>query len=55
MKTGENRRILEGHRTTKPENNPTIINGKKLQIDGNIALVGNDGITSDKDYEWIYY
>lgn len=55
MKTGEDRRILEGHRTTKPENNPTIIEGKKLEIDGNIALVGNDGITSDKDFEWIYY
>lgn len=55
MKTGEDRRILEGHRTTKPENTPTIIDGKKLNIDGNITLVGNDGITSDKDFEWIYY
>lgn len=55
MKTGENRRVLQGHRTTLPENNSTIIEGKNLAVNGKDLLVGNDGITSDKDFEWIYY
>jgi len=55
MKTGKTRRILEGTRTTKPENTPTVINGKHLAVNGNDLLVGNDGITADKDFEYIYY
>lgn len=55
MKTGKTRRILEGTRTTKPENAPTVINGKHLAINGKDLLVGNDGITADKDFEYIYY
>ncbi len=55
MKTGKTRRLLEGTRTTLPENNPTIINGKHLAVNGKDLLVGNDGITADKDFEWIYY
>jgi len=55
MKTGKTRRILEGTRTTKPENTPTIIMGKHLAVNGKDLLVGNDGITADKDFEYIYY
>lgn len=55
MKTGKTRRILEGTRTTLPENNPTIIKGTHLAINGKDLLVGNDGITSDANFEWIYY
>ncbi len=55
MKTGKTRRVLEGSRTTKPENTPTVINGKHLAVNGNDLLVGNDGITADKDFEYIYY
>ena len=55
MKTGKTRRILEGTRTTKPENTPTIIKGKHLAVNGKDLLVGNDGITADKDFEYIYY
>ncbi|WP_299252906.1 L-dopachrome tautomerase-related protein [uncultured Aquimarina sp.] len=55
MKTGKTRRLLEGTRTTLPENNPTIINGKHLSVNGNDLLVGNDGITADQNFEWIYY
>lgn len=55
MKTGKTRRLLEGHRTTLPENTPTTINGKILDINGKPLLVGNDGITSDKNFDWIYY
>lgn len=55
MKTGKTRRLLENHRTTRPENNPTVIDGKTLAVNGSPLLVGNDGITADKDFEWIYY
>ncbi len=55
MKTGKTRRILEGTRTTKPENTPTIIKGKHLAVNGKDLLVGNDGITANKDFEYIYY
>ncbi len=55
MKTGKTRRLLEGHRTTRPENRPTVIDGKTLSVGGTPLLVGNDGITADKDFEWIYY
>lgn len=55
MKTGKTRRILEGSRTTLPENIPTMIQGKPLTTNGKNLLVGCDGITADKDFEWVYY
>jgi len=55
MKTGKTRRILEGTRTTLPENTPTVINGKHLAVNGTDLLVGNDGITADANFEYIYY
>ena len=38
-----------------PEQKPTVIRGDTLAVNGIPLLVGNDGITSDKDFEWIYY
>lgn len=55
MKTGLSRRILEGTRTTLPENTPTVINGKPLAVNGKNLLVGADGITADSKFEWLYY
>lgn len=55
MKTGKTRRLLQGTRSTLPENVPTNINGKLLAINGKKLLVGCDGITADKDFEWLYY
>lgn len=55
MKTGKIRRLLEGSRTTLPENIPTMINGKPLAINGKNLLVGCDGITADKDFKELYY
>lgn len=55
MKTGKTRRVLEGTRTTLPENTPTVINGKHLAVNGKDLLIGNDGITADANFEWIYY
>jgi sugar lactone lactonase YvrE len=55
MKTGKTRRLLEGSRTTVPENSPTVIEGEPLTINGKNLLVGCDGITADKNFEWLYY
>ena len=55
MKTGKTRRLLEGTRTTLPENTPTIINGKHLAVNDKDLLVGNDGITADANFEYVYY
>ena len=55
MKTGKTRRILEGTRTTLPENTPTVINGKHLAVNAKDLLVGNDGITADANFKYIYY
>lgn len=55
MKTGKTRRLLEGHRTTLPENIPTMIKANPLAVKGKNLLVGCDGITTDKNFEWLYY
>ena len=55
MKTGNTRRLLEGSRTTLPENLPTVIKGKPLAVNGKNMLIGCDGITADKNFEWLYY
>lgn len=57
MKTGVCRRILEGHYSTKPENVPIVVDGVPLNIPGtnDPILVGADGITLDKENEWLYY
>ncbi|MBC5838288.1 hypothetical protein H8R25_10285 [Flavobacterium sp. F-392] len=55
MKTGITRRVLEDTRTTLPENTPTVINGKHLAVNGVDLLIGNDGITADANFNYIYY
>lgn len=55
MKTGRTRRLLEGTRSTLPEKIPIVVNGKYLAINGNELYVGCDGITADKDFEWLYF
>lgn len=55
MNTGVTRRLLQGTRTTVPENLPTIINGKTLVVNKKNLLVGCDGITADANFEWLYY
>lgn len=44
MKTGASRRLLEGTRTTLPENTPTIINGKHLALMEKISWLGLMGL-----------
>lgn len=57
MKTGKARRLLEGHTSTIPEETPLIFDGKSLNIPNTQTpiYVGADGITADKDNEWLYY
>jgi sugar lactone lactonase YvrE len=55
MKTGSTRRLLEGTRTTRPENIPLVIGGKQIKVDDKDLLVGCDGITADANFEWLYY
>lgn len=57
LNTGQCRRVLEGHRTTVPENIPIVVRGKQFSIPGSDkpVKVGADGITLDKNNEWLYY
>lgn len=57
LKTGVTRRVLEGHISTIPENSPIISDGKPLNIPNTDKpiLIGADGITLDKDNQWLYY
>lgn len=55
MRTGVARRLLEGTRSTLPENHPTMFDGKPLSVNGKPLLVGCDGITADANFEWVYY
>ncbi|KKO20051.1 MAG: Major royal jelly protein [Candidatus Brocadia fulgida] len=55
MKSGKVRRLLTGHRTTIPESQPTVVAEKTLFSGKAPLLVGADGITADKNNEWLYY
>ncbi|MBW2651842.1 MAG: hypothetical protein JRC57_01970 [Deltaproteobacteria bacterium] len=58
IKTGESRRVLEGHRTVVPEPLPVVIGDKSMAIDEEgkgKPMIGVDGITIDTQSEWVYY
>lgn len=57
LKTGAAHRVLQGHESTIPEGIPIISEGKPLNVPGTekSILVGADGITLDKENEWLYY
>ena len=60
MNTGRARRVLEGDRSTVPENMPITVDGNDLTVPGKdgkptIIKVGCDGITMDAKAEWLYY
>jgi hypothetical protein len=59
MNTGRARRVLEGDKSTVPENVPITIDGNDLTVPGKdgkptIIKVGCDGITMDAKAEWLY-
>ena len=60
MDTGRTRRVLEGDKSTVPENIPIVVDGNELTVPGKdgkptIIKVGCDGITMDAKAEWLYY
>ena len=60
MNTGRARRVLEGDKSTVPENVPITVDGNDLTVPGKdgkptIIKVGCDGITMDAKAEWLYY
>ena len=60
MDTGRARRVLDGDKSTVPENVPITVDGKDLTVPGKdgkptIIKVGCDGITMDVQSEWVYF
>ena len=60
MDTGIARRVLDGDRSTVPENVPITVDGNDLTVPGkdgkpSIIKVGCDGITMDTKSEWVYF
>lgn len=60
MDTGQARRVLEGDRSTVPEDVPITVDGSDLTVPGKdgksiVLKVGCDGITMDPRSEWLYY
>src|ERR1700749_4745077 len=60
MGTGLARRVLDGDRSTVPENVPITVDGNDLTVPGkdgkpSIIKVGCDGIMMDVRSEWVYF
>lgn len=60
MDTGRARRLLDGDRSTVPENVPITVDGQDLTVPGKdgkptLIKVGCDGITMDAKAEWLYF
>lgn len=60
MDTGAARRVLDGDRSTVPENVPISVDGSDLTVPGkdgkpSLIKVGCDGITMDARSEWVYF
>jgi len=55
LASGRARRLLQGHVSTRPENEPLVINGRSVTRKGRPVLVGADGITIDTAFEWVYF
>lgn len=60
MDTGRARRVLDGDRSTIPENVPITVDGQDLTVPGKdgkptLIKVGCDGITMDAEAEWLYF
>ena len=60
LKTGQSRRLLEGHESVQPENIPMVIEGRAVTIENaegetSEARVGINPISIDPTYTWVYY
>ena len=55
LNTGFSRRVLEGDISTRPEDIPTIIDERVINLEGKPAKIGVNPITVDPANEWVYY
>jgi len=56
MKTGQTRRLLQGHESKLPEDVPITVEGVDLKTgEGDLLKVGADGLVTDLNFEWLYY
>jgi sugar lactone lactonase YvrE len=60
LASGKSRRVLQGDRSTRPEDVPLIVDGRRIRLhkaDGleTEARVGVNPITIDVEYQWVYY
>lgn len=55
LKTGQVRRVLEGHVSNLAEDVEVMPDGQALKIDNVPIRVGSDSITITPDNEWLYY
>ena len=55
LNTGFSRRVLEGDRSTQPEELTMVIDGRTITLGGEPAQIGVNPITIAPDNEWVYY
>ncbi len=60
LASGTSRRVLQGDRSTRPEDVPLIVDGRRIRKhnpDGTEteARIGVNPITIDAQYQWVYY
>ncbi|VEP15294.1 conserved hypothetical protein [Hyella patelloides LEGE 07179] len=55
LNTGFSRRVLEGDRSTRPEDIAMVIDDRTITLAGEPAKIGVNPITVDPDNQWVYY
>ena len=55
LNTGLSRRVLEGDRSTLPEDIPMVIDERIIMLGEEEARIGANPITVDPNNEWVYY
>ena len=55
LNTGFSRRVLEGDRSTSPEDIEMVIDNRTITVAGEPAQIGVNPITVDPDNQWVYY
>ena len=55
LDTGFARRVLEGDKSTRPEDIPIVIDDRTVTMGGEPAKIGVNPITIDPDNQWVYY
>ena len=55
LNTGFSRRVLEGDKSTRPEDIEMVIDDRTITLAGEPAKIGVNPITVDPKNEWVYY